>query len=357
MAGFNLNRCIEAIGEEFRVRMAQVAVLGPVAHGSRTDKTYGGFPMFGTSYDVFEFYRDQCSPTTYGAIPVPAINFLPLVPEPDESNPKIRAELIELFDKYKNDEPNLGRETPGFKEPRKIKIEWLVGHRCRALLREVRRGTTPAGRTAGEGRVDDDGAPPRRQSHVHGRRHRAHCSQGTARPGGVRFGDPRTSILALRPLRHRELLPRAVDALQHRAPGVLVGAAGHAAGQVLAFGHPLATIAKIAAAPFAYEIRDRVKTGLPAVLLALGSIPSVKTEVLGLSIGQPVPGPLPGPALFANLMGAHVAYELMLPKPLPIDAVKPELMKNLTATTAKKIAFGEPVNPSPSRSARPAEKG
>ena len=35
-----------------------------------TDKTAGGFPTFSTPYDQFEFYREQTSPTTYGAIPV-----------------------------------------------------------------------------------------------------------------------------------------------------------------------------------------------------------------------------------------------------------------------------------------------
>ena len=96
---------------------------------------------------------------------------------------------------------------------------------------------------------------------------------------------------------------------------------------------------------------------MPAVLLALGSIPAVKTDVLGLSIGHPVPATLPGPALFANLMGAHAAYELMMPKPLPIDAVKPELMKDLIASTAKNVAFGEPLRPSAACPPGPPKKG
>src|SRR5205823_5259393 len=46
MTGFNIDRCLAAIGEEFRVRMAQVAVLGPGWHGGRPDKTFGGAPVF-----------------------------------------------------------------------------------------------------------------------------------------------------------------------------------------------------------------------------------------------------------------------------------------------------------------------
>ena len=126
LSGFNLSRCIEAVGEEFRVRMAQVAVLGPDVLGRRGDKTYGGFPAFSTPYEQFEFYRDKCSPTTYVAIPVPAINYVPSIPDPNENDKAVLAELKEMFDKYRNDEPNQGREAPGLKEPRKIKIEWLA---------------------------------------------------------------------------------------------------------------------------------------------------------------------------------------------------------------------------------------
>jgi hypothetical protein len=36
---------------------------------------------------------------------------------------------------------------------------------------------------------------------------------------------------------------------------------------------------------------------------------------------------------------------MMVPKPLPLDALKPDLMKTLIATTARKLAFGEAANP------------
>ena len=357
MANFNLNRCIDAIGEELRVRMAQVAVLGPVALGGRTDLTYGGFPMFATSYEAFDFYREQCSPTTYGAIPVPAVNFVSQVPEPNEGDGKIRAELIALYDKYKNDEPNLGRESPGLKDPRKIKVEWFSVS-----------GTEPYYVKLAEEQLQQG---------------ELHAKVGSMLTVPILGASPMVMASATAPLTVKEpLLLAAYDrviqehqfAIQDRygsasatlsrlmsssvvRPGVLVGAAGHSAGQALAFGHPLAALAGTATAPLAYELRDRVRAGVPAVLLALGSIPAVKTDVLGLSIGHPVPGPLPGPALFANLMGAEVAYEMMLPKPLPIDAVKPELMKNLIASTAKNIAFGEPVNPNNPGPPTPPKKG
>jgi hypothetical protein len=356
MANFNLNRCIEAIGEELRVRMAQVAVLGPDFYGHRSSMTFGGYPMFATSYEAFDFYREQCSPTTYGAIPVPAINFLSQVPEPDESNSTIRSELVALYDKHKNDEPNLGRESPGLKEPRKIKVEWLSVSGAEPYYVKLAEEQLQQGEL--------------------------HAKIGSMLTVPLLSASPMVMASATAPLTVKEpLLLAAYDKViqDHKfslsdryaspsvmlgvldssvvRPGVLVGSAGHSAGQALAFGHPLAALAGTATAPLAYELRDRVKAGVPAVLLALGSIPAVKTDILGLSIGHPVPGPLPGPALFANLMGAHVAYEMMLPKPLPIDAVKPELTKNLIASTAKNIAFGEPVNPNRPGPPTPPKKG
>ena len=41
------------------------------------------------------------------------------------------------------------------------------------------------------------------------------------------------------------------------------------------------------------------------------------------------------------MMGGLAAYEMMTPKPLPLDAMKPDLMKTLIATTAKNLAFGD----------------
>ena len=72
--------------------------------------------------------------------------------------------------------------------------------------------------------------------------------------------------------------------------------AGALAGQLLTHGDPRLAAAVAMTGPLAYEIRDRVKAGAPAILLALGTIPGVKVDVLGLSVGQPVPGLLPGPA-------------------------------------------------------------
>ena len=108
MAQFNMDRCLEAIGEEFRRARRPGRGAGlPTPIGGRGDKTFGGFPMFSTPYEVYEFYREQCSPTTYGVIPVPAINFiLARSPTRTRATRSVSPGTPRPVDKYKDDEPN-----------------------------------------------------------------------------------------------------------------------------------------------------------------------------------------------------------------------------------------------------------
>lgn len=348
MSRFNMDKCVEAIGQEFRVRAAQVAVLGAGAHGGHLEKTLGGYPMFNISYEMFEFYREECSPTTYGVIPVPAANYESVIPDPNENDPATYAKLRELFDKYKNDEPNLAREAPGLKEPRKIKVDWIAitgtePYYTKLAEEELKAGeiqakvgsmlTVPLPSTS-PAWIVPAAAPVAAQDPLLfaeyekiANTHRAAVRQSYER-SNLDLAD--TSGFSTPPL----------DSSIVR-PGNMAAGAGALAGQLLTHGDPRMAAAVAMTGPLAYEIRDRVKAGAPSILLALGTIPGVKVDVLGLSVGQPVPGPLPGPALFGNVMGGLAAYELMIPKPLPLAALKPDLMKTLIATTAKNLAFGD----------------
>jgi hypothetical protein len=364
MANFNLSKCIEAIGEEFRVRAAQTAVLGSSPHGGRGDKTFGGFPAYPTSYEGYEFYREQCSPTTYGAIPVSALNFIDRVGEPDETDRKVREELMQLFDKYKDDEPYPGRETPGFKKPREIKIEYLTITGNEPYYTKLAEEQLKAGELqakvgslmtvpllgASPAWVAPASAPVAVKEPLVLAAYKARVAQFQAALGM----SYRNSNLAFSesPLASQLLESSVVR------PGNLVAAAGTMGGQLLSFGNPYAALTGVASGPIAYEIRDRVRAGVPAILLALGTIPGVSQEVLGLRLDkQPVPGPLPGPAMFANVIGGAAAYELMLPKPLSIETVKPQLMKDLIDSTAKALAFGEQSDPRFPRAVDPKKKG
>ncbi len=339
MGGFSMNKAVEAIGEEFRVRAAQVAVLGSVGHGRRTDKTYGGFPAFKPPYDVYEYYREQTSPTIYGTIPVAAANYLHLVKDPDENDPKVKDELLKLFDQYKDTEPNPGREMPGFKKPREIKLEWLSVTGAEPYYVKFAEEQLQAGEL--QAKVGSMMTVP-----FFG------VSPALIAPMAAPTALKEPLVLkAYEDLKRRHELEVRMgyghssaflsDILSSSVvrPGNMAAAAGAVGGQLLAFGNPLAAMAKVVSGPMAYETRDRVNAGVPAILMALGSIPAVGEEKFGIWIGKPVPALL-GPSMFANAIGGAVAYQMMTPKALPIEAVKPMLMKELIKKTAKEIAFG-----------------
>ena len=100
-------------------------------------------------------------------------------------------------------------------------------------------------------------------------------------------------------------------------PGNMAVAAGAVGGQLMAFGNPLATAAAVGAAPIAYEIRDRAKAGVPLVL-----------------------GALPGWGMFNSVMGGEAAFRTMVPKPLPLEAYRANLLKDLAARNARELASG-----------------
>ncbi|OWK35941.1 cell envelope integrity protein TolA [Fimbriiglobus ruber] len=103
----------ESLGNEFRVRAAQAAVLG------REYISASGFG-YEAPYDYFNYYRELCSPATYGLISVPVDNYLDKV----EGQPSEK-ELREIFSKYRSYEPSPDTSRPGMSEPRKVKIGWL----------------------------------------------------------------------------------------------------------------------------------------------------------------------------------------------------------------------------------------
>ena len=74
-----------------------------------------------TPAEFFEFYKDFCSEHTFDMIEVPAEAFLDKVttgPTPKERNDLFNKNRGELFDP--------SRERPGFKEPRRLKVEYVT---------------------------------------------------------------------------------------------------------------------------------------------------------------------------------------------------------------------------------------
>lgn len=102
-----------AIADEFRVRMAQVAVMG--LPDIRATGRVGHAP-----FDYYEFYRNETSPAQYGILSVPVENYIARVTgEPTET------ELRELFNKAKNTEADPAELKPGLKKGRELKVGWV----------------------------------------------------------------------------------------------------------------------------------------------------------------------------------------------------------------------------------------
>lgn len=319
MPGFTMDACFKAVAEEFRVRTAQVAVLGGDAHSMRGNN-YGGFPAFNTPHDSFEFFRDQCSPTTYAVIPVSATDLISRIPDPNEKDPAVLGELKSLYQQFKDEEPDPRKETAGFKEPRKIRVAYfsVTGSESyyTQLAEERMKLGDPVAKTGSMMTVPVFGLSP------------AYLAAAVA-PIAVKDALLETEYELQYARMHRsevdlrwskwtgnmfEPLGLVLDTSIVR-PGNLGVAAGAVGGQLLGFGNPFAAVAAMGTGPIAYEVRDRAKAGVP---LVLGALP-----VLGM---------------FNTIMGGEVAYRTMVPKPLPIEAYRPTLLKELLARNARELA-------------------
>src|SRR5262249_39543799 len=74
-----------------------------------------------TPYEFYEFYKDNCSEHTFSMLEVKAEAFLDQVKEQPT-----KAELNAFFAKYRGELPDPSRERPGFKEPRRVKLEFVA---------------------------------------------------------------------------------------------------------------------------------------------------------------------------------------------------------------------------------------
>ncbi|MCE9566119.1 MAG: hypothetical protein K8U57_29205 [Planctomycetes bacterium] len=324
MPGFTMEACLKAVGEEFRVRTAQVAVLGDAAHNMRGDKTYGGFPAFETPYDQFESFRDQTSPTTYAVIPVPVDKFINSIPDPNLNDPAVLGELKNLFQQYKLDEPDPRKETPGFKDPRKIRVDWFSVSGTEPyytqLAEERLKLSDPVAKTGSMLTVPMLNVGPAylaaavaplavkdvlleaEYEREYADKHRGQVDNRWAQADHPPYylDKPPLSLL--------------LDTSVVR-PGNLGVAAGAMGGQLLGFGNPFVAAAVMGTGPISYEVRDRIKAGMPLVL-----------------------GAVPLPGAFNTLMGGEAAYRTMVPKPLPLAVYSANLKQELLARNARELA-------------------
>jgi hypothetical protein len=107
-----------ALAEEFRVRLAQEALVGTGAHegeGTRMEQA----PV--TPFELWQFYRTHRTESEIAMLPirVDSQEFLQKVGEPTEE------ELHKLFEAGKDREEDPSSEQAGFKQPSRTMLEWV----------------------------------------------------------------------------------------------------------------------------------------------------------------------------------------------------------------------------------------
>ncbi|MBY0526671.1 MAG: hypothetical protein K2R98_24960 [Gemmataceae bacterium] len=104
-----------ALREEMRVRAAQAALTG-YEPGSMTRVAAPVTPQ-----EFWEFFKDRRTSVEFGLIPVKVEDYVKDVKgEPTE------AELKELYTKFKDKEYAPELADPGFKQPRRVQIQWVA---------------------------------------------------------------------------------------------------------------------------------------------------------------------------------------------------------------------------------------
>lgn len=315
---FSLDLALKALAAEFRVRAAQTALLGPVS--VRGDHTLTAPAVYSPPYDVFEFFREKTSPTTYKFLAVPSAAFMGQVTATPTED-----ELRRLFEERKMYDPDPSKEQPGFHDPRKVKVEWVsvTGEEpyYRKQAAEWARLTEQFVRSEIMGLVVPvpgmgAGAWPAMVA-----------SRATLKEPLVyaeyerKVADHKFQLDNKwdRPTFSSSLgaLSGALDTSVVR-PANLVAAAGGAAGSAAGLGGPVLPANLLLGATVAAEQQARIQAGMPLFL-----------------------GTVPGPGMLATAIGGEAAFRKKLPEPLPVEVFRPELLKELTERKARELAVND----------------
>jgi hypothetical protein len=113
---------VKAVQDEFRVMIAKKLLAGPAAGVPGLAEVEHNAPDLVTPYDFWKFYRNNRTTIKVAFLPIPVESFLDKTP----SQPPSEQVLKDLFAEYKAAEPAPELSTPGFKEPHRIKLEFVV---------------------------------------------------------------------------------------------------------------------------------------------------------------------------------------------------------------------------------------
>ena len=115
---------VKAVQDEFRVMIAKELLAGRAAGVPGLAEVEHNAPDLVTPYDFWKFYVNNRTTIKVAVLPIPVESFLDKVP----SQPSSEQTLKDLFAEYKAVEPNPKSSTPGFKDPHRIKIEYVVAN-------------------------------------------------------------------------------------------------------------------------------------------------------------------------------------------------------------------------------------
>jgi hypothetical protein len=126
--GLTADRLKSALADEFRVRIAQQALLGREASPLAPNQGVAVTP-----YEFWKFYRENRAESQFvlASIPVQNPEFLKKVGKPTEQ------ELRTLFEANKDREPNPASDQAGFKQPMRLQVQWVSPPADSALYRQA----------------------------------------------------------------------------------------------------------------------------------------------------------------------------------------------------------------------------
>ncbi len=113
---------VKAVQDEFRVMIAKQLIAGRAAGVPGLAQVEHNAPDLVTPYDFWKFYVNNRTTIKVAVLPIPVDSFL----DKTLSQPSSEQVLKDLFAAYKGVEPKPDSSTPGFKEPHRIKIEYLT---------------------------------------------------------------------------------------------------------------------------------------------------------------------------------------------------------------------------------------
>ncbi len=124
--------------ESFSDEVTDEQLLRDIANQLRLAEVRGlpGVPQV-TPLDVFQAYRDQYETVSARFVKFPVTDFLNEVSNPTES------QIRSYYEKYKDVLPDPSSETPGFKIPRRVQVEYIKAN-VNDLVQKIRSELTEA---------------------------------------------------------------------------------------------------------------------------------------------------------------------------------------------------------------------